>query len=562
MEVVNTTSVNPEEYLHFLFKGDGLKKMIGSTSCACFVVTRPLDTPHFFEHLIENVTTIDSTTRQYVAFVVFYGKSTVYARASRYHEPYQFFEAQLDDISFSRCNDRFDEDYASLFRNQPQEINPNRFSQHMIRAADLLMDYFQLQEGNIPCLVFVDPDSIRHLIARLPGKDSFEYMYKYILAPLSDAFRDLQGWLSLKHNLLKVENDLLKFEEATEFLELASAKEKSLKDSLQVVKNELQSLQNQVLEDLPEGRSRKMKLAQDELSALNTQLEIIEQEVKECGETSAIILERKRKEIDKSLQAAKKELDQRTSKSLDKGYNWTEICRKLSPNNYCHSDFSVQAPKAYNVIEYILRNLPKDVDIATQLPNQNSEIVMNPPPKNGSHEFSASSPETRSPNNLWSFLRTIPSWFWLVFGVLIVGGIIYLISTGRGIVTIPGGGRIEPTQPNTKSSDSMSEQDIITVNYQCTWEGPGVTSQYVQSAEIIVKSQNGDTIPTRPPRTDRLGQVSFEMNKNDEVSISVRHDERSQFIQMPIVRLNKIEEMRLEDLENAVQRTDCVLNKK
>ena len=408
MEIVNTTSVSPEKYLGFLLKGGGLKQLIGSTSCACFVVTRPIDTPHFFDHLIENVTTVDSTTRQYIAFVVFHGESTVYARASRYHEPYQLTQAQLIDISFSQCNHkRFDEDYASLFRNQPQHINRNKFSQHMMQAADMLMDYFQLQEHMVPCLVFVDPDSINHLIIRLPDRDSFNYMYKYILTPLSDAFRDLQGWLQSKHKFLEIMNLSLKYENATNFLKSVSVREESIKDSIQAIERELESVN---VQGLPEMQRNKMELAQNELLSLDAQLKAIEQKVKEDGDTSAITLQRKRLEkrkhnclqkidsfkdsnylrnlkhrlkqtesslkslilerdrnlntvksipenIDELLKATKEEFDQYTSKSLSRGYDWIQIYDKSLPNNYYYGYSSIRSPKAFDVVGHVLKNL-------------------------------------------------------------------------------------------------------------------------------------------------------------------------------------------------------------
>ena len=52
------------------------------------------------------------------------------------------------------------------------------------------------------------------------------------------------------------------------------------------------------------------------------------------------------------------------------------------------------------------------------------------------------------------------------------------------------------------------------------------------------------------------------MKKNDEVSVAVRHEDRSQFINMPNIKLTDIEKQQLEKLGNTVSRTDCILIKK
>lgn len=227
-------------------------------------------------------------------------------------------------------------------------------------------------------------------------------------------------------------------------------------------------------------------------------------------------------------------------------------------------------------VDTIIAQIPTLINLITSKntsPNLTSGTNMTTPPNKGNNEPSAPSPEPQPPNDWGSFLRTIPHWLW----VLIVGGIIFLLYTGKVIITGPGGIGVKPPEGNTEPpSDTgkddvnqpnsptppISDQNIVTVNYQCTWEGSGVTGDHVQLAEILVKSQNGNVIPTSPTRTDRIGRVSFQMEEDDEVSISVRHDERSQFIDMSNIKLSDIEKLQLEKRGNTVSRTDCILTKK
>ena len=227
-------------------------------------------------------------------------------------------------------------------------------------------------------------------------------------------------------------------------------------------------------------------------------------------------------------------------------------------------------------VDAVIAQIPTLINLITskdtfRIPNSGTNMTT--PPNDVNNEPSAPSPEPQPPKGLWSFLRTIPSWLW----VLIFGGLVFLLYTGKVIITGPGGIEVKPSEinidptsdtgkndaaPTNSPTPPISDQDLVTVNYQCTWEGSGVTGDHVQSAEVLVKSQNGNVIPTSPSRTDRLGGVSFPMKKNDEVSVAVRHEDRSQFINMPNIKLTDIEKQQLEKLGNTVSRTDCILIKK
>jgi len=102
MEIVNTSLVPAAEAIEFLLRGGGLARMIGADACACFVVSREIRAADFFDHLIRHVETIDSTTREHIAFIVFYGGSSqVLARAGGSYVPSQIEHAlkQLDQTA-------------------------------------------------------------------------------------------------------------------------------------------------------------------------------------------------------------------------------------------------------------------------------------------------------------------------------------------------------------------------------------------------------------------------------------------------------------------------------
>src|ERR1700748_917122 len=115
MEVINTTSISLQETVEFLLNGGGLEGIVGGEACACFGVSRELNAPDFFEHLISHVATIDSTTRNHIAFVVFYGESILNARATPNHKAYQVTRAHLEGVSFSCEVPRLDKAYGELF---------------------------------------------------------------------------------------------------------------------------------------------------------------------------------------------------------------------------------------------------------------------------------------------------------------------------------------------------------------------------------------------------------------------------------------------------------------
>src|SRR5262245_50829891 len=84
MEVVDVGSLPADEVLDLLFEGGALKSLLQNHAAACFALVRPMTAPRFFRELIENSATLDATTRQHVAFVVFYGDRSGVIRSEEF----------------------------------------------------------------------------------------------------------------------------------------------------------------------------------------------------------------------------------------------------------------------------------------------------------------------------------------------------------------------------------------------------------------------------------------------------------------------------------------------
>jgi len=414
MEVVNTTGVLPATCVASLLERRGLERLIGTDACACFVVARPLDAPHLFEHLIKNVASIDSTTHQHIAFIVFYGESTVDARANHYHEPYQTVEAKLG-ISYRRGFDaRFDDTYGALFRDSPQLINPALFEQFMARSSDALMACLGLRAQDAPCLVFVDPKqpANKHVV-KLNAESAIDFIYFEILSPLSDGFRDLRGWVRTQQLLFDLRSRHTAYQRAKAFLETADEREHQLRAYIEALDEELRILlahgnasaaSVRVWDSaaLSDDRRKKLKGAIEKLKQIDTALEVMEAEVAERGESGERTLRqqmfKKRRgkcelrmryrlkdarseldqlcaerarhnsvweeatgDIDERLKAGEREYAEYTKASLASGYDWERVDGEWPSDNRNLVDHR-SGPRAFGVVKYILeRVLRKDV---------------------------------------------------------------------------------------------------------------------------------------------------------------------------------------------------------
>lgn len=223
METIDAGDVPLDRVVDQLFSDVGLRKLIGHHGVACFVLARSGLAPQFYEQLIKNVDTIDATTRNHVAFIVFHGNKSSIVR--RPEEGYRAYEHHLDGLSMSKGTTvwideyhaqpidlKFDRELAEKIRSAPRHAPLTYISRAMDLATTILMDRFDVFETALPCLLFVDGSRIREFqVVQLSPKQPMESLYRTVLAPLSDEFRLLEaywqheivssaiGGISLKH---------------------------------------------------------------------------------------------------------------------------------------------------------------------------------------------------------------------------------------------------------------------------------------------------------------------------------------------------------------------------
>lgn len=236
MEVVDVGSRPADEVLELLFEGQALKSLLRGYGAACFTLVRPTAAPRFFRELIENAAMLDATTRQHVAFVVFYGdRSGVVREGNLGYDPVIRREriaglrVRLEGLSISGDPDHFSDfavqptvppkrrsergkhqDVHSLFseklgqllRSSPQDVNQHLLAHHMSRVATRLIELYQISESLLPCLLFTDGKDLKnHLVVQLDPDDPLQSLYAHVLTPLSEQFSDLSNFWDRRDSL-------------------------------------------------------------------------------------------------------------------------------------------------------------------------------------------------------------------------------------------------------------------------------------------------------------------------------------------------------------------------
>ena len=213
METIDAGDVPVEQIVHLLFSDAGLKKLIGHHGVACFVLARSGLSPRFHEKLIKNVETIDATTRNHVAFIVFHGNDASIIR--RPSEGWRAYQHHLTGLSVSRDGTlfidehhgdpievRFDRELASSIRSSARSLPLKRIARAMDVATTAIVERFDLPEQALPCLLFVAGSQIDDAqLVQLSPEQPMESLYKDVLAPLSDEFRALESLWELRHRI-------------------------------------------------------------------------------------------------------------------------------------------------------------------------------------------------------------------------------------------------------------------------------------------------------------------------------------------------------------------------
>jgi hypothetical protein len=184
--------------------------------------------------LIENSDTLDATTRQHVAFVVFYGDHSGVVREGNVgYWPHRNraqpgnLRVRLDGLSISgdpyfqsevvveptmppqperglrlqRNHELFSDELGDFFRSSPENVNRSFLARHMSRVATRLMEIYDIRESRLPCLLFTDGNNFKkHLIVQLDPHEPLDSLYKHVLRPLSDQFSPLSHYWERRDN--------------------------------------------------------------------------------------------------------------------------------------------------------------------------------------------------------------------------------------------------------------------------------------------------------------------------------------------------------------------------
>jgi hypothetical protein len=221
MEAIDAGDVPLEQVIEQLLKPIGLKKLLGHHGSACFVLARAALAPQFFDRLIQNVVTIDATTRSHIAFVVFHGNKSSILRPGP-KGPGSYYRNHIEGISVSEHGDGIKLEYPSdsaelSFNDQLADAvrigegrspgAPTAMATEL--AVTFLMKRFRLLESALPCLVFVDGDTLSEpVVVPLSRSKTIESLYSDVLIPLSDSFSHLQEYWSEKNDIYRLERNM------------------------------------------------------------------------------------------------------------------------------------------------------------------------------------------------------------------------------------------------------------------------------------------------------------------------------------------------------------------
>jgi CHAT domain len=206
VEAIDAGDVPLDDVVRQLFSETGLRELIGHHGVACFVLARSALAPQFYEQLITNIDTIDTTTRHHIAFIVFHGNQSSIVRRSGYDQrdyKHHVIGLSVSDHRMVRLDDhgrgiekmRFNRDLIDRIKQAPHAAPLNAISRAMELAATMLMGRFGIRETVLPCLLFVDGRRLNEpQVVRLSPEQPMSSLYRDVLAPLSDEFRSLEAY--------------------------------------------------------------------------------------------------------------------------------------------------------------------------------------------------------------------------------------------------------------------------------------------------------------------------------------------------------------------------------
>lgn len=175
----------------------------------------------------------------------------------------------------------------------------------------------------------------------------------------------------------------------------------------------------------------------------------------------------------------------------------------------------------------------------------NGRLPMIPPPNDGDK------------NNLLSSLITLfreKPWSIPLVALVLILLAFFTVSGKIGIPGLP--------KSNTPETESP-EKSKVTVNLFCTWKSQGKLTKPIEAAAVTAKSaRTGDPINVLGKGIDSDGRISFEMEKIDWASITIRHpDIRDSQIQIPNIKVTE-SDSDLKKQNYTVSRNNCYFDAK
>jgi hypothetical protein len=212
VEVVDVGSIPAERVIEQLLDGEHLRRLAGHHGVACFALPGALHARAFYNALIERSADIDAATRRHVAFIVFYGdRSGLVRRVDGYRPHLARYRLEglstSTDASFEAAE--FSDRLGDLFRYRPEELSRSHFHHSMADCTRVLLDRYAIRHVAEPCLLFVDPtEPNRHTIVPLAPRDPARSLMQDVLAPMSEAFRELSAYWKQRDELRWHDRDL------------------------------------------------------------------------------------------------------------------------------------------------------------------------------------------------------------------------------------------------------------------------------------------------------------------------------------------------------------------
>jgi hypothetical protein len=239
LEVIEGESIPLERVVRYLLSDAGLDALLPNYELACFVLARAGLVPQFYQQLIQNIDTIDATTRSHVAFIIFHGDRSgiVDMRRGRpeRHQVIGLSISKNSDVAIEDdshiLNAALSRDSTDRIREDPSSAPVSAISRATDLAGSLLMARFNVWETDLPCLLFVQKSRLEEAqIVRLSADQPMKSLYEDVLAPLSDEIRSLEVF---QEQARKIDNHLFEVGWSSEVLASFDGARRKLEQDLE-----------------------------------------------------------------------------------------------------------------------------------------------------------------------------------------------------------------------------------------------------------------------------------------------------------------------------------------